>query len=230
VIGGQTKGSAAVRVTNIGNRPSAAPASVRLVLSTDGVIDGGDTQVAVTPAKMLRLRPGQSKNVRAKFVIPAIADGNYFLLAEADAGQQTPEMNEGNNVGSSAAAIPVAAPFLDLSVSFGAAPTALVTGQRGQITLMVRNLGNVPAKGVVPVRLLASLDGALDGGDGVLASLPAVKLNIKAGATKAVKLKFNVGGVAPGTYFYIASIDNTPLPDRNTSDNLAVSATQFVLS
>jgi hypothetical protein len=230
VIGGQTKGSATVLVTNIGNRPSTGPASVRLVLSADGAIDANDTQVTVTPAKPLRLRPGQTKRVKAKFVIPAIADGNYFLLAEADAALQTAEMNEGNNVGSSAVAIPIAAPFLDLNVSFGAAPTALVTGQRGQITLMVRNLGNVPAKGVVPVRVLASLDGALDAGDGVLASLPAVKLNIKPGATKAVKLKFNVGGVAPGTYFYIASIDSTPIVDRNPSDNLAVSPTQFVLS
>ena len=230
VIGGQTKGSATVVVTNVGNQPSAAPASVRLVLSADGVIDSADTQVAVTPAKMLKLRPGRSKNVKAKFVLPAVADGGYFLLAEADAGQQTLEINEGNNVGSSAAAVPIAAPFLDLGVTFGAAPAALVTGQRGQVTLMVRNLGNVPAKGVVPVRLLASIDGALDGGDAVLASLPAVKLNVKPGATKAMKLKFNVGGVAPGTYFYIASIDSTPIIDRNPSDNLATSPTQFVLT
>lgn len=230
VIGGQTRGTALVRVVNDGNQPSAGFASTRLVLSTDGEISDNDTTVAVLPAKMLKLRPGAGKNIKAKFVIPSVADGNYFLLAEADFGKSILERSEGNNVGSSAGAIPIAAPFLDLSASMGQVPISLVAGQKAQITLMVRNDGNVAAKGVVPVRVLASLDGALSGDDSVLVNLPAVKLNIKAGATKAVKLKFTVpAGITAGSYFYIASIDNTPLLDRNLSNNVAVSPGQFVL-
>lgn len=230
VIGGRTKGTALVRVVNDGSQPSAGFASTRLVLSTDGEISDNDTTLAVLPPKMLRLRPGAGKNIKAKFIIPAIADGNYFLLAETDFGKSILERSESNNVGSSAAAIPIAAPFLDLSASFGQAPTSLVAGQRVQITLMVRNDGNVPAKGVMPVRLLASLDGALSGDDSLLVSLPAVKVNVKQGATKAVKLKFTVpSGITAGSYFYIASIDNTPLLDRNLSNNVAVSPGQFVL-
>ena len=231
VIGGQTRGRATVLVRNQGNEPSLGNANVRLFLSADQDLDAADTHVVTLPPKPLRLKVNAVRRMNANFVFPAgVADGSYFLLAQVDENGGVSEMNEGNNVGSSGAAVAVAAPFVDFGVSFGpGAPTALAAGQRGQITLLVRNAGNVAAKGSLPLRLLASADNVLDAGDAVLAPL-TMKLNVRAGATKVLRLRFPMPALTPGSYFFIADLDAGSLPERNDSDNVAVSPGQFAAS
>ena len=95
-------------VTNAGNQPATGTVRLRLLASTDEIPDAGDAVVTDVPAK-LKLAPGKSKVFKLKAsTFPAVADGDYVLLAVIDAGGELPERIESNNA--APLATPVALP------------------------------------------------------------------------------------------------------------------------
>ena len=231
ILAGSTKGRAAVRVTNQGNEPLAANVGVRLVLSADATPDAGDPTLIDLPARLLRLREGASKNLKASFTFPQAPDDDYVILAVVDPGNAVPERNETNNTGAGPS-MPVAAAFVDLVAGTLTAPTSLSAGGRGRATLLVRNDGNVNARATVPVRLFASADATAGGPDDILIGTVPGKLNLRPGAGKPVRLSFTVpGDLVSGTEYHlvVAVDDPSGLAERNETNNTVVGDGTFVV-
>ena len=216
-----------VRITNAGQTPLLGAASVGLYLSPDTWLDPEDVLVGTLP-KNLKLKPGGSKVFALPITFPAtIVDGNYHLLAWADAGKTVAEPNEANNVGASAAPVTLAAPFRELSVSIGQMSVAPAPSRRGLATLLVRNTGNVPAAGPLGIELRASADNVPDAGDPLLLTT-AKMIKIKPGASKLIKLRFLPSSLSSGAYYVTATIDTAgAFAEPNETDNVAVSGNQF---
>ena len=93
---------ATISVTDTTKNLSGGPAfpgtsNTKIWLSTDGVLDGGDTLLGARPVPSLN--PLASSTGSTSVVIPAAkAPGSYFLIANADADGSVPESNEANNV------------------------------------------------------------------------------------------------------------------------------------
>jgi subtilase family serine protease len=163
-----------------------------------------------------------------KFVWPTPSGANqgFQLLAQVDANNIVTERSEGNNVAFSP--VTVAPAFVDLSGSLGTIPTTLVAGQRVRLPFTIQNNGNVPAKGAMTVRLLASSDDVLDTNDTEIISLPK-KISLRPGKPRLLPLSFTMPStLASGNYRLIVQIDSAnTIVESNDTNNNAVSGTAF---
>lgn len=89
----------------------------------------------------------------------------------------------------------------------GTLPTAVVGGDAGRLTVRITNSGNATFSGTVDVRLLVSADATVDSGDTEMVT-KSLKLKLKNGKAKSVKLKFDYpSGLADGSYKVLAQVD-----------------------
>jgi hypothetical protein len=205
VVGGaKAKGvKVSVDVANTGTADLNDSVTINTFVSTDATIDAGDTALGAPVVKKLKLKPGAHKAIKLKVTgFPSVPDGDYFVLAQTSA----PSANTAASA--SATSVNIAAPFIDLSGTLpAAAKTTLTAGKKAPVSLSLTNSGNVDAVGTINVAL--SLRPTGGGADVPLPAVP-VKLKLKAGTTKAVKLNAVAPvGTAAGTYFLVASIDST---------------------
>lgn len=229
VVGGDA-GKTSVRITNSGTGEFKATVDLRLLASTDGNADGGDTQIVTVPVK-LSLKPGKSKIVKLKFDYPSgLADGAYSILAQVDpaaSASQNPKTDDVASLGQ----VTIAAPFTDLGVSF---PVALKSdydpGKKAKITVRLANAGNVLADGTAVVTLVSSADTTVDSGDLTLGTA-TVKVKIKPGAAKNFRVSFTLPDTAPpGSTNLIATIAPTlGVADNNSVNDSAIAAQPFVV-
>jgi len=181
--------------------------------------------------KPVRLNPGRSRNVVVKFAYPdSLENGDYFLLARADAGGAVAEKDETNNVAASPAAVNISQPFVDLSGAFQVVrPIGAPVRQVGA-TLLVRNDGNVAVNGPVTLSLLASTDAIADDAD---VSLGTVFRTLRIKPNSARRLSFRLplpSGMAAGTYHVIARIDSTStVTESDETNNDAASGGTFTV-
>ena len=98
------RGQAILVVQNAGNVPLRGRPVIRLVLSSDGTVDGADSELAM-PAVGLNLKPGRAKRVRLRFETPAVTPGPFFLIANIDQTNVLTERNEANNTVSTAVTV-----------------------------------------------------------------------------------------------------------------------------
>ena len=222
-------GRARVRVTNTGATPTTGPITVALYASPDAWLDPEDTAVTST-VRNLNLRPGGSRMMPIRFIYPQVVDGSYHLLAYADSLKVSAERNEANNVAVSAAPVTIAPPFVDLSASFTVMGVTPAPSRRGLATLLVRNDGNVPARGLLSVALAASSDQVADSSDLSLGTV-TVRMNIRAGGSRLVRLRFVPPATTPaGQYYVTAALDpNNAINERNESNNIAASSNVFTI-
>jgi hypothetical protein len=231
VVGGSNKGAVRVQVTNSGDTAVAGVMQVVLAARPVGqTTSAQDTVIATTPAKPIRLRPGQSRFIPIKFTYPAVTDGQYTLVATADSANAVPEGNETNNTGASATAVTIAAPFVDLSAAAIGSPTrgTISIGRRSSIPITIENLGNVPATGLLNINFYASTDGTIGAGDILLGTISR-PLKLKAGARKVIKASGLIdAALPPGTYFIGATINQPAvITETSAANNTVVSATSF---
>ena len=224
VGGGKAKGGS-VLVTNNGNRDAVGTVNILVVASANNAVDGADAQMGTFPAR-LKLRPGQAKAFKLKFkTFPSsLPDGNYFILAQVDSANALTETSELDNVGSTASAVNIAAPFVDLGFTGPVTgfKSPLAPGKRGRLSVPLRNNGNISAKATVSGRLFASLDGTQSADDRLVGTLP-IRANLKPGTTKATKVSFTAPLDLPaGSYTLILVLD-APGNDRDAGDNTAAS-------
>jgi hypothetical protein len=102
------------------------------------------------------------------------------------------------------------------------APPALAPGRNATAALTVLNAGNVAARGKVRVALMASADAVADAGDVTLRAV-SVKLNVKPGARKLVRLRFRTpADLPPGAYLLLGAVDTDgALAESDKSNNAA---------
>src|SRR5207247_2073776 len=130
---------ATAKLKNAGGK-TAVGAQVRFYLSTDAILDGGDT--ALGSSVPVDLASSEERLVSASSVLSAqTAPGDYYLLARADPDEAISESDEGNNT-APPAPIKVGVPTPDL-VMFGvSSPTEATPGQSLEISRIIANIGN----------------------------------------------------------------------------------------
>lgn len=96
--------------------------------------------------------------------------------------------------------------------------------------VIVKNQGNVLAKGKINIDVYASTDQILDHGvDVLLASKLNIPINLKKDKTKTVNINVALAGLAPGDYYFLAYIDSAnTIAESDETNNLA--ATPAVLT
>lgn len=215
IAGEKTKASATVSVTNSGTGKLSGPVTIKLLASTDGTVDTSDTQIT-TITKKLTLKAGQTKQVKVKLgSFPAVASGDYFVVADVTGGSGITETSTTNNQAASSSKVTIAPAFVDLSGMLSSAGTAKA-GKKGTLPMEISNDGNSEVKTTATVRLTITPQG---GGTATTVDVP-VKLNLKAGASKNLKLKYAVpSSLAAGTYTVSAAIDSGSVVTESDETN-----------
>lgn len=223
-VGNTLSGPSKVIVTNSGNQTAKGTIQIRLFVSQSPTDVTGATQVSHFN-RNVNLKAGKS----VAFALPGFRyssalNGQYFLVAQVQAVKGITETNTANNLGASTA-ITVAPAFVDLANLFtGNLPATLVPGKRTVLTLPLMNKGNVTARGVANVTVIASPSSSGIGGP----TLATLKRPVLMGAGKTVKynLRFLVPTLSPGTYFVVTDV--VLAGDTQSANNTAVSTGTFV--
>ena len=231
VVGGN-RGNATVLLANGGTEMLSGFVTVKVFVSSDTVLDGADAQAGVV-TRRVRMRPNAPRPLmlRLRLKYPALPDGSYHLLAQADPDNAIGEASESNNVSASAATILNHAPFVELSGAMLPTPTTLTRGRRSSVAVSVLNGGNVFATGPLTLNLYAAQDPAGTTGRTLLATLPARPVKIRAGGRKAFRFAFVPPADLPaGAYYYTAEIDAAGgFAEPDEANNVAVAPGSFTI-
>ena len=112
-------------------------------LSSDTTLTYGDTPIGGTVFNAA-LAAGQAYNGNVNVTIPNVPVGNYYLIVNADNGNNVVEgINESNNA-SQAIPITLTAPQVDLQVTSVTADPVLYSGQFADLSWTVNNFGANP--------------------------------------------------------------------------------------
>ncbi len=214
---------ATITVTDTTKNLSGGPAfpgtsNTKIWLSTDAVLDAGDTLLGTRPVPSLN--PLASSTGSTSVVIPSgKAPGSYFLIANADADGSVPESNEGNNVRTKT--FTVNGP--DLSVTALTAPTASGANRTISISDTTRNTTGASPAPASTTSYYLSTDSVWDGADIFFGSraVPA----LASGAQNALTTNQTLPSVASGNYFIIAKADGPLLvAESNEANNTRAKA------
>ncbi len=215
VSGTTAKGTVTLTITNSGNVPSKGATGIDITASeTSGVL--GTSIMSLS--KTLNILPGKSAKVVVPIKsIPALADGNYFIVA-----QVTDPFAGNTSIGSTAGTTTIAAPFITLAAALGP-----VTSIKAGDTLTLTDNGNIDDNAVFTATIGFSFDAAGAQPIGETASAGKTE-HIKAG--KSIKIHSAdwakiLAGLEPGVpYFLTVSVTD------GTHSAFAVSPNSFTLS
>ncbi|HZL38085.1 MAG TPA: hypothetical protein VFC78_22405 [Tepidisphaeraceae bacterium] len=108
----------------------------------------------------------------------------------------------------------------------GHVPAALPPGGMNHLSVVVRNVGDSPAKGPVTVQLYASADPTLDTGSDVLLGSATRGINIKAAGRAPVNIRFaSPAGLGDGSFYLIAKVTGgAGIGDTNTANDVVTAS------
>lgn len=241
VRAGQTpSGTVSVMVTNTGQDPTPAGATIdlairaRLTTATDTT---GDIQLSLFAGQPLsNLAPGASIIFLCNVTVPTgFPGGSYHLVVIGTGSGSLADSDDANDTATSVYTLTVTGP--DLTVALGAitVPTTYLAGNVGTATVPV----TVSNSGTAAVNVGAWVDLVIrfsptDGGhDIVLQNIHEVRVGgFTAGQSKSYKFKVTLPRTIPAnTYRIVAEIDPlNRLAETNEDNNLAVSSTQITLT
>jgi subtilase family serine protease len=177
-----------------------APATItRFFLSTDNLLDAGDTLLGERPVGVLAGLASDTGSTNV--TLPGnLTQGTYFIIARADATDLVTETSETNNVKVRSVTMGV-----DLVVIGLSAPDGGAAGQPISVTETTRNAGGGPA-GASSTKIFLSTDNVLDGADTLLGThaVPALAGGASDTATTVVTIPASAG---PGSYFLLVKAD-----------------------
>lgn len=223
-----------VVVTNQGSADAIGAMKITLFASTDQQLRRPRRDTSLGSAVVsVKLKPGKSKAYCLKKVeCPALAPGDYYLLAEIDADNDLTELVENNNLAVSSRTIEWQTTHRDLtgvidtskvpkSVQYGGGKAGVLK----KVPVTVTNAGNVGVFGTFVIDLYASADETLDVGTDTLLGSMTVSAKLKPGRSKSYKFsKIAVPDLPPGAYHLLADIDAlNQVSESNELNNLAVS-------
>jgi hypothetical protein len=225
VIGSRSR--VAAQVVNAGTMDIAGPINVSFYLSSDVTL-GADDRLLVTAKMGQRLSVGRGRRIARGFEVASdLPDGPYYVLVNAQA------TGTGAAVTGTAAsdAVSVEAPFIDLSMAGVATlrQSYRAGARHVGVHFNITNLGNVNIGGRTTVDLYLSSDSVLDDGDW-LARTVGAGLFIKPGAKRGYARNINLSGVAPGSYWLIATVNaDATVSETSPANNSSVSYTPFAV-
>jgi hypothetical protein len=223
IVGGvKLKGSATVTVSAPAGKPISGPVTVTLYASSAKTLTNATKLLPFT--QRLKLKAGARKAFHLKLTsFPTTLQGSYYLIAAA----QGPD---GTTTAVAGPSLTVAKPNVAIHLlKVSGSPTIVAPRKALTLSLTLQNAGNIPAAGNprLTISLAASSSGA--GGQTVArTSLRGVKL--KAGQSKAYRVKFVVPtGTPAGSYYLATSLAVSALGDSNAADGIAVSEMPVVV-
>jgi uncharacterized delta-60 repeat protein len=98
-----------------------------------------------------------------------------------------------------------------LTAVFATATPELATpGAKAAAAIRVTNAGNTTFSGPVSIAIYATANGTVSAGDEPIAALSLHRLNLRAGSSKSLKLKFNYPATLPaGSWILVAAVTET---------------------
>jgi uncharacterized membrane protein len=109
---------------------------------------------------------------------------------------------------------------------------ALTPGGKATVPVTVTNSGNVSAAASLTLGLAARPAGADDATSDIPIPTPAVRINLKPGASRTFKLKVTPPAALPaaGVFNFAATIDSTnTVAEKDETNNDALSGTTFTV-
>jgi hypothetical protein len=211
-------------VTNDGSLPAAGTWQDCVYLSTNAQI-GGDTQLGCLN-RPVDLAAGGHYDRVGTVTIPAVPEGDYWIVVKADAAGTLPETDEGDNA-AIAGPIPIhVTPCPDLQPSNVVIQAEAVAGGSAGVDWVVTNVGNGATS--VPSwtdRVYLSTNQVLDGNDRSVGDFQnAMALNV--GDPYSQHVQFAVPTDLLGNYYVIVLTDSqSKLTECDENNNVAVSST-----
>ncbi|TAK53398.1 MAG: hypothetical protein EPO25_10765, partial [Gammaproteobacteria bacterium] len=195
-------GNAAVawRVRNLGDTATDVAAWTDYVyLSTDPVLDAGDTLVAQV-AHSGALEVGATYTGNAEVAVPFGQLGDFWLIVHSDAtGQVFESAFEGNNVTAALTATTLTgAPAPDLAVQTVNAPADAAAGDAVAVSWVVANIGEAAPTVGWNDRVYLSVDGTLTGA--VLLATVSQQRQLAAGASYEASTTVTLPDWVDGSY------------------------------
>ena len=231
-VGNLVGGQAATLTWNVRNDGGAdAPGSwvENVYLSSDGVLDGGDTflgQVVVTGGLTAGSLSAQSLNITP----PLGAVGAFRILVLSDANNSVREAaSEGNNLASLVVSI-AQAPLPDLTVSHVVGPTNGLAGRDVSLSYDVNNIGNLLAGGAWSEQVYLSSDTAI-GGDILLANFYEAANSVAAGGSVARSRVVTLPAYAlAGDWHLVVRVDAAnDLVEQNELNNAEIASAALTI-
>src|SRR5206468_903251 len=197
---------------------TAAPTVLRLYLSSDATLDGGDTQLG-DDIPVPAIAGGGVVTVSRIVPIPdTTLLGPYYVIAQVNATNTTLEADspaQGNDVKATLTPL-IVGPDLMVSTAT-ASPAATAPGFTVAVTNTVRNAGGQPT-GPFDVGIYLSSDGVYDGGDQLLGTR-RVTMDLAAGAASTAVTSVTLPNtLTAGSYFLIVRADITGAPPGEISE------------
>lgn len=228
VVAGK-KAKAKITVTNSGTVAASGTVTTSLYLVKAGSTVDATTPFATLPAKKANLKAGKSVSIPVSFTYPSdLTDGSYTLVARFSTSGIT-EDNTANNTLSLSTPVTVEAARVDVAVTAISPPVSVAPG-KVKYSITVVNNGNVKATSKTgTVELFGSSDTTLGPvPPDVLLGTNALKLGLKPGQTKVIKVTANVasGLVASGSNLFLAArvTPATTIADTNSVNDVIFSS------
>jgi len=213
------------RVRNLGNSiTNTGVWTDQLVLSTDEVLDAGDTSLSFV-SQSAALAVNDTYSVETTVTLPEGISGPYYILVNTDLTNAVFEKNfEDNNVSASLNAITVTLrPTPDLKVTVVSPPVSGQPGQEVNVGWTVQNQGEVDVDQPWVDAVYLSSDGKLDGA--TLLSAVTRELSLPVDASTDYSASFIIPAVEDGDYriIVVADAEDDVYEDAGESNNLLIS-------
>ncbi len=210
-------------VRNTGNAAAASQWWDRLYLSSDAVLDVGDTPVTGFRIDDVQpLAPDGTYTRTLQATLPASAEGSFYLLLQADGTTSQPEADETDNV--LARPIDLTAP--DLEVTAITAPVSADWGQNIAFSWTVTNTGTGIAHADWLDRVYLSADAVFDGNDTLLTSRSAATESpLAPAAAYTFDGSVTLPGAVSGDVYLLFVTDATGVqPEADENNNVVAHA------
>jgi hypothetical protein len=217
-------------MTNLG-AASHGTASTAFYLSTDPVLDAGDTFLTSSDSEFdLGFR--QSVQIPITFKAPlTLPGGNYYLLAHLDFSPEEADANADNNTVVAAGTIKVIPPINNIIPAIvGPRGRRFAPGATLPFTLRLKNSGNVTATGSVTAAF-SLISVSSPGSPAIALSTVPLDVIIKNGTSKVLALSDLLPlEIAPGVYRLSVTITSTlATAESNLADNTANAIAKFTV-
>lgn len=206
---GASAGALTLRLTDASTQGFSGPVSIALYNSAPDDLASQSTPIVTMTLPHLILRTGGSKTEKLTFAYPTVSTaGAYYLIGSVSTSQANTAPAEVITTGT----VTISPPFVELSPTFTGGATVLVNpGKNSNASVLIKNIGNLPAVGSLSLDLYDSIDQTLDTStDLLLDTTPTRTIKLQPGGSILLHLKFlTPSDQSAGGYYLIASITST---------------------
>ena len=215
---------------------TAGSSTVRYYLSTDNVLDGGDTVIGDTTIPEIQTGDTYLDTYSTTYSIPTA--GTYYIFVKVDVNSIVAETNEENNTASQSITVNAGStPTADLLVSSMVYTDTVLTTDTWTLGSNIKNNGQTGSEAST-VRYYLSIDNALDGGDTVIGDTAIPEIQTGDTILDTYSSTYNIP--TSGTYYLFVEVDVNSIvaetdEENNTASqritvNSAVSNTDLVIT